>query len=1041
MYLQALDQQAELRLDSAIVLFREAARADRNMYAAHDRYIGLMRSAGRAEELARDYPRDAGDALGACLAIVARAPSAYTGIMAFDLLKARARHGAHPCFETALAGTAAVHAPPGKVPGLELEYAAAASRYAPLRPTSWILHAAALRALGRNDEARAILDSALTLLRHPLLRMPIYFEAIAFHRARGDTASAERLALALRAAVRRDPRPGIEAAYLENLMSYPERRDGPNAWLLRSRRHVALARRARAWPLESSVLIGRGSILHDAGQVNAAIAAFDSALLAIPPARVAAVSPPILWRRGRSLAKAGRLADAERDLRMAIAALSTRNEAYLSAEVHHSLAHVYESWGRWVEAIAQADSFIASAEPMRTDAMRLMSRRDAGIIRWKAGQHAAARVAFDSMVAVVDERRQNYYYAAEYFERVGQLQRAAEYYHRGAATDSYERSLNLAGLTRVYEALGLSDSARIAATEHDRVIQARSETPLLPTLLAREGRVSEALALLRQWSSMQRADGNVEGQSRTALAVTRVLLDAQRPADALTEATSAARLAAPINLVADLIEAERLRGLAHFALGEHDQALRSLRAAARNARRHPSSDATIRVQLALGEVYSAVGRWREALAAFSVAAGATDSVSNSFEIDVNRARFHHTHLRAFDGALRVLLPRASQRGIADSILEWSARRKAAIATVPNAAKSRGEAGRKRLRLAVDEAMLDYFALDGRLWVIVARQAKLDIVPIAASEDSVSRLVRTLRAPLLATYAGTLDLARAPFNLSISHALYTALIAPVLPLIQDAERLAIVPDGALHYVPFDALVMERPRRLAGDGAYVDAEFMVDRFAITMVAPAFSSGRAVEEAPRRSVLVVAHGVPGAQNEAAGIRQNWVGDISVLSGERATERALWREAGQHSILHFATHAQANDADPLASYLALAGGDGSEGLLHSGEIAQARWRGRLVILSACETANGPLLAGQGLMGLARGFLAGGADAVVATLWPVGAASAEMMGPLYSALSRQAPSSVALRDAKLTLRRRSATAHPFYWAGFQLISRGLATR
>ena len=72
--------------------------------------------------------------------------------------------------------------------------------------------------------------------------------------------------------------------------------------------------------------------------------------------------------------------------------------------------------------------------------------------------------------------------------------------------------------------------------------------------------------------------------------------------------------------------------------------------------------------------------------------------------------------------------------------------------------------------------------------------------------------------------------------------------------------------------------------------------------------------------------------------------------------------------------------------------------------------------------------------MGLARAFLAGGARAVVATQWPIGAASADLMDAFYQRLAAGSPPDVALHDAQSALRRSPATSHPFYWATFVLV-------
>ena len=184
----------------------------------------------------------------------------------------------------------------------------------------------------------------------------------------------------------------------------------------------------------------------------------------------------------------------------------------------------------------------------------------------------------------------------------------------------------------------------------------------------------------------------------------------------------------------------------------------------------------------------------------------------------------------------------------------------------------------------------------------------------------------------------------------------------------------------------------------------------------------------------VLVIAHDAPGADLETAAIKAAWpAGAVTVLSGAGATENAL-RGARGFSILHFAAHAEADDREPLASHLRLAPDSANDGFLHLGEISAQRHTGQLVILSACETLSGTLFRGEGLMGLGRAFITAGAVGVVATQWPIGPSSAELMGEFHRKLAAGLDAAAALREAKRSLRRNPATAHPFYWAGFVLL-------
>jgi CHAT domain-containing protein len=92
-------------------------------------------------------------------------------------------------------------------------------------------------------------------------------------------------------------------------------------------------------------------------------------------------------------------------------------------------------------------------------------------------------------------------------------------------------------------------------------------------------------------------------------------------------------------------------------------------------------------------------------------------------------------------------------------------------------------------------------------------------------------------------------------------------------------------------------------------------------------------------------------------------------------------------------------------------------------------------VVLSACQTALGKEVRGEGLLGLTRAFMYAGAPRVVATLWPVpDVATAELMKRFYRAmLVDHVPPAAALRQAQESLRHEARWSAPYYWAGFTL--------
>jgi CHAT domain-containing protein len=134
---------------------------------------------------------------------------------------------------------------------------------------------------------------------------------------------------------------------------------------------------------------------------------------------------------------------------------------------------------------------------------------------------------------------------------------------------------------------------------------------------------------------------------------------------------------------------------------------------------------------------------------------------------------------------------------------------------------------------------------------------------------------------------------------------------------------------------------------------------------------------------------------------------------------------------LIHFATHGELNEKDPLSSAVLLVPGGGEDGRLEVREVFGLDLQARLVVLSACETGLGKLSRGDELVGLQRAFLYAGTPAVVTTLWKVDdRASYELVRAFYQRLDSAGPLE-ALRQAQLETQR--LFPHPFSWAAFGL--------
>ena len=159
--------------------------------------------------------------------------------------------------------------------------------------------------------------------------------------------------------------------------------------------------------------------------------------------------------------------------------------------------------------------------------------------------------------------------------------------------------------------------------------------------------------------------------------------------------------------------------------------------------------------------------------------------------------------------------------------------------------------------------------------------------------------------------------------------------------------------------------------------------------------------------------------------------------FDASRAT--AMSQDLAKYRIVHFATHGVFNGDDPALSGLILSmfdkRGQPQDGFLRLHDIYDLRLPVDLVVLSACNTALGKPVKGEGLVGIVRGFMYAGASRVVASLWKVDDdATGALMANFYQEMLRNNRSpAAALRQAQLAMWRQEKWRPPFYWAAFAL--------
>jgi CHAT domain-containing protein/Tfp pilus assembly protein PilF len=310
-----------------------------------------------------------------------------------------------------------------------------------------------------------------------------------------------------------------------------------------------------------------------------------------------------------------------------------------------------------------------------------------------------------------------------------------------------------------------------------------------------------------------------------------------------------------------------------------------------------------------------------------------------------------------------------------------------------------------------------------------------------------------------------------------------LLAPAASRIAG-KRLLIVADGALQYVPFEALpqpgakapayvpLMETHEVISIPSASLLAELRSEtagRKAPPHTLAVFADPVFDKSDPRLAPVPAGTDAPpklanlGLQRSAreTGLsgeelqlprlpftRQE-AEQISSFAGEGEVMKALdllasigtatGPEVPNYKIVHFATHGLLNSEHPALSGLVLSlvdeKGRPQNGFLKLQDIYNLNLPADLVVLSACQTALGKEIRGEGLVGLTRGFMYAGAKRVVSSLWKVDdVATAELMKRFYQGmLAEKMRPAEALRQAQLAMWRQKRWASPYYWAAFIL--------
>lgn len=322
--------------------------------------------------------------------------------------------------------------------------------------------------------------------------------------------------------------------------------------------------------------------------------------------------------------------------------------------------------------------------------------------------------------------------------------------------------------------------------------------------------------------------------------------------------------------------------------------------------------------------------------------------------------------------------------------------------------------------------IEYFIGEKDIYVINIHQNKIEnVVKLPYAQDIKSELQSFLQTYFHNGPNAMLNNPKAFFQ--ASHHIYQLILAPIK--LKPNEQLTVIPDGILGYLSFDGLITHNNyteniskwpfliKSNATDYAFSIQTLQTEKKA--SVSKSFAGLFMTHSAGTKTELKA------ITTEASLIKKHVVGDF--IFDKEVTQQSFEQLFTKSNIMHIGTHAYLTGVNHEPTL------DFGKEKMYLFELSAKQSAPSLVVLSACQTADGILANGEGIISLSRGFNAIGTAATIASLWNVNDdAAAQIMASFYQSLDKTTNASDALREAKLSWLNTSKTSNavllPYYW-------------
>jgi CHAT domain-containing protein len=454
--------------------------------------------------------------------------------------------------------------------------------------------------------------------------------------------------------------------------------------------------------------------------------------------------------------------------------------------------------------------------------------------------------------------------------------------------------------------------------------------------------------------------------------------------------------------------------------------------------KRPSEDATpaLDAHSGLAQLYASTGQDPKAIKEFEAALNVVDRARSALQKDQSKMDFLSRMIVVHDNYVDFLM----SRGLTERALEVAEASRGKILQERlegqgGSTQSVKASAYRKLAQTTGATLVSYFLGANRsyVWLTTPNQV---IAYTLEPEETLRNYVENYRA-LIENMRDPLDVD----DLN-GRSLYESLLRPIADRIPKGANVIIVPDGALNALNFETIPVPSP----------EAHYFLEDATVSVV-PSLNllvKGQQHDQLSGRLLLIGDPDqvdnrytkLPYAEQEINAVESHFAKPKVLSFRSKAAEPAAYLKAtrGAFSFVHFTAHASADAAVPLNSAIILSGRPGSNELTAREVLKQSLDAG-LVTISACRGAGAKTYAGEGLVGFMWAFFHAGAHGVIAGLWDVNDEStSQLMDQLYAGLMRGETPALALRNAKLDLRKSDSLYKlPYYWGPFQLYLRDAA--